>query len=108
MNSLEILYCTIGMCIVSYLPRVLPPFVLAKVKISPFVERWLRYIPTSVFGALVFSEIFLKDGRLNIVAANINIWASLLVLIVAVKTHSLAKSIMTGLVAFWFLEKILF
>ena len=38
MTSLEILYCTLGMCIVSYIPRVLPPLILSRHKI-PVLDR---------------------------------------------------------------------
>ncbi len=107
MTTMEIFYCTLGMCLVSYLPRVMPPFILAKIKISPLVERWLQYVPTSVFGALVFSEIFLKEGQLDFSLSNVNLLASLLVLLVAVKTHSLGKSIVVGLASFWLLQNII-
>lgn len=107
MNSVEILYCILGMCVVSYLPRVLPPFILAKTSLSPFVERWLRYVPTSVFGALVFSEIFIDGDKLNLHLDNIHFITSLIVLAVAVKTKSLGKSIVTGMFIFWLLKQIL-
>ena len=63
MSTTEIMYCILGMCIVSYIPRALPPFILARVSLSPIVERWLRYVPTSIFGALVFSEIFINGDH---------------------------------------------
>lgn len=108
MTSDYILYCTLGMCVVSYIPRVLPPFILARVSIPEVLERWLRYVPTSVFGALVFSEIFISGVHsFNFQFNNINLLASLFVVLVAVLTHSLAKSIVVGLAAFWVLQHIL-
>jgi branched-subunit amino acid transport protein len=108
MTSAEIFYCTLGMCIVSYIPRVLPPFVLLRMKLSPVLACWLKYVPTSVFGALVFSEIFIgPDHTFNFKLDNINLLASLFVLAVAVRTHSLAKSIVVGLIAFWILQRFL-
>lgn len=107
MSSAEILYCILGMCAVSYLPRVLPPFILAKTSMSPFVERWLRYVPTSVFGALVFSEIFIDGDKLNLSLGNIHLITSFIVLAVAVRTKSLGKSIVTGMFIFWLLKHIL-
>lgn len=108
MTSTEIFYCTLGMCVVSYLPRVLPPFVLAKMKLSPLIERWLKYVPTSVFGALVFSDVFIKsDNTLNLSLTNINLLASILVFIIAVKTRSLAKSIAVGLLTYGILQQVM-
>lgn len=103
MSTTEIMYCILGMCIVSYIPRALPPFILARVSLSPIVERWLRYVPTSIFGALVFSEIFINGDHLNLSLNNINLLASLIVLVVSLKTKSLAKSIVTGILVYWIL-----
>lgn len=104
MTDAQMIYCIVGMFVVSYIPRALPPFVLAKTKLSPLVERWLRYVPTSVFGALVFSEIFLNESGLNFSLTNINLIASVIVLAVAVKTKSLGKCIGVGLLAYWLLS----
>ena len=103
MSTTEIMYCILGMCIVSYIPRALPPFILARVSLSPIVERWLRYVPTSIFGALVFSEIFINGDHLNLSLNNINLLASLIVLVVSLKTKSLSKSIVTGILVYWIL-----
>lgn len=103
MSTTEIMYCILGMCIVSYIPRALPPFILARVSLSPVVERWLRYVPTSIFGALVFSEIFINGDHLNLSLNNINLLASLIVLVISLKTKSLAKSIVTGILVYWIL-----
>lgn len=107
MTSQEILYCILGMCAVSYVPRVLPPFILAKTRLSPLVERWLRYVPTSVFGALVFSEIFIDGSRLNFSLGNVNLITSLIVLTVAVRTRSLGYSIVVGVSVFWMLKNVI-
>ena len=106
MTNLEMLYCILGMFIVSYIPRVIPPFLLAKTTLSPFVERWLKYVPTSVFGALVFSEIFIDGNRINLSLGNINLITSLIVLAVSIKTKSLGKSIVTGMFVFWVLKNV--
>lgn len=106
MTSVEVMYCILGMFVVSYIPRVVPPFLLAKTTLSPIVERWLKYVPTSVFGALVFSEIFIDGNKLNLSLGNINLIASLIVLAVSLKTKSLGKSIVTGMVVFWLLKNV--
>lgn len=104
MSHAEILWCIVGMCVVSYVPRVLPPLILARTQMSPFLSRWLKYVPTSVFGALVFSEIFIDGDRLNFSLQNLSLLTSVVVLWVAVKTRSLGKSIVTGIAVFGFLK----
>lgn len=107
MSHAEIFYCILGMCAVSYLPRVLPPFVLARTKMSPFLTRWLKYVPTSVFGALVFSEVFIDGDQLNFSLQNLSLLTSIVVFWVAVKTRSLGKSIVTGMAVFGFLKYVI-
>ena len=105
MSHSDILTAILGMCLVSYLPRVLPPLFLAHRELPPVVGRWLKYVPTAVFGALVFSEIFTKPGHgLDFSLGNPNVLPSILVVIVAGRTHSLGKSIVTGLAAYWLLQ----
>lgn len=104
MTESEVLYCILGMCVVSYIPRLLPPFVLARYSLPPVVAAWLKCVPTSVFGALVFSEVFINGDGVNLRLDNINLIVSLLVLAVAVRTKSLGKSIVTGVGFFWMIK----
>jgi len=106
MSSTEILICTIAMAVVTYIPRVLPPLVLAGRKLPAALEDWLSFVPTSVFGALVFAEVFTGPNHtLNFSLNNVSLWASLLTVIVAARTKSLAWSIVTGLAAYWVLSQ---
>lgn len=106
MTQAEILLTIFGMFVVSYVPRVLPPLFLARRKIPKTVENWLKFVPTSVFGSLVFSEIFARPGyAFDFSAGNISLWASLIVTAVACKTHSIGASIVSGLASFWLLEQ---
>jgi len=107
LSNVDIALCIVGMSIVSYIPRALPPFILAKTKISPLLERWLKYVPTAVFGSLVFSQIFISNKELNFSLSNVSLWTSIIVVIIAAKTKSLAKSIVLGLITFWFLKNYL-
>ncbi len=109
MSHMEILLCTLAMAVVSYIPRVLPPLVLAGRKLPAALESWLSFVPTSVFGALVFAEIFTgPEHTLNFSLQNVSLWASLLTVLVAARTKSLAWSIVTGLTAYWLLSQVLF
>lgn len=48
----------LGMSIVSYLPRVVPAVFISKVKLNPWLERFLNMIPFTAMTALVFPGIF--------------------------------------------------
>jgi branched-subunit amino acid transport protein len=96
MSSLEFFLCIAGMFLVTYLPRVLPLFLFSGGTISPQLEAWLRYVPPAIFGALVCSGIFLDGESVDTNILNPDLFVSLIVLIIALKTKSLFQSVFWG------------
>lgn len=92
------------MTAVTYIPRLLPLMLLSKYKLPSWFKTWLTFIPTAVFGALVFPDVFLNKGALDFSFANINLWVTLLIAPLAVKTKSLAATIIAGAVVFGLLQ----
>lgn len=107
MSNEEIYICIIGMAIVSYIPRVAPFILLGNRKMPHAFELWLKYVPTSVFGALIFVSIFQTDSGIDVSFSNIGMLAAIPVLIVAAKTHSLPYSIIAGLVFYGLLQHVM-
>ncbi|MGN1049052.1 MAG: AzlD domain-containing protein, partial [Selenomonadaceae bacterium] len=103
-STAELYLCIFGMFVVSYIPRALPFVVLGNRPMPKFFERWLTYVPTSVFGALIFSSVFLDSNGVNFGLDNISMLASVPVLIVAAIKKSLPYSIITGLAAYGMLQ----
>lgn len=56
MNKITILI--IGMMLVTYVPRILPFYIIEKLKFSDKVERSLTYIPYAALGAMVIPRGF--------------------------------------------------
>ncbi|MDX8360991.1 MULTISPECIES: AzlD domain-containing protein [Bacillaceae] len=56
-DDMEILLIIIGMAIVTFIPRVIPAFVINFVTFPNWVNRWLSYIPYAALGALIFPGI---------------------------------------------------
>lgn len=50
----ETIMIILGMTAVTYLPRLLPFFMLSRARLSPPIERFLRCIPTAAISALIF------------------------------------------------------
>ncbi|QDI90104.1 AzlD domain-containing protein [Salicibibacter halophilus] len=48
----------IAMAIVTYLPRVLPVFILEHLHFPAWVNKWLKAIPYAALGALIVPGIF--------------------------------------------------
>ena len=64
-ESLYIYGATLMMVIGTFSCRELPLLLLRGRKLPDWFNIWLKYIPTAIFGALIFPDIFLKDNALN-------------------------------------------
>lgn len=47
----------VGMAIVTAVPRLIPAFIMEKLALKPWLNRWLNAIPYAALGALVFPGI---------------------------------------------------
>ena len=52
----------LGMAIVTFIPRILPAFIVDKIKMNSYVERFLKLIPYTAMAALVFPGVIGVDG----------------------------------------------
>lgn len=80
----------LGMGLVTYATRAGGLFLIERVKMSPFVRRWLGYIPGCVLLSIVAPSIF-SGGVAELVAA-------LITLVVALVTRNLPLSMVLGVV----------
>jgi branched-subunit amino acid transport protein len=89
---------------VTFLPRFLPLALLANASLPSWFVLWLKYVPSCVFGAMIFAEIFVRADHLNLSLGTIYLISSAGVSLVAFKTKSLPLSIASGLLLFWLLQ----
>lgn len=61
MTTTQIILVIVGMAIVTFIPRLLPVFILDKLSLPPAFERWLKSIPYAALGALIFPGILTVD-----------------------------------------------
>lgn len=54
-----IILIIIGMCVATFVPRVIPAFVIDKFLFKDWVNRWLQAIPYAALGALIFPGILM-------------------------------------------------
>lgn len=86
----------LGMALVTYASRALPLLTMRGAP-SPQLERVLRYVPPAIFAALIVPALLAPDGSL---AAGATLWAGIVGGIVALRTGSMALTILAGLLAF--------
>lgn len=58
MQNRDIYLMILGMTLVTYLPRVLPAFLMGRIRLSARVEHFLQLIPYTAMTALVFPGVF--------------------------------------------------
>jgi len=54
---MKIFMIILGMSVVTYIPRLLPVFIMDKFKLPVWTKRWLTSIPFAALGALIFPDI---------------------------------------------------
>lgn len=103
----EILLIILGSALVTLLPRLLPFIALRSVTLPGWAERFLRFVPPAVLGALLARELFLVGGQFTLPPENLAPLAVLPALAVALWRQSLIGTVLTGVGAI-FLLRLLF
>ncbi len=98
MNQQQIFYTILGMTLVTYIPRLLPAWVLSSRSLHPGIIRFLSFVPTAVLSALLLPSLVLVDGHLDASPQNIFLWAAIPTLLVTWRTRSFFGSVATGLI----------
>ena len=75
--------------------------------IPPTLQRWLRYVPPAVFAAIIFPEIFIRDGSVVISPGNPRLVAGLIAALVAWRTKNVLLTILIGMASLLIIQLIL-
>lgn len=98
----------------AFIPRYFPMRFFTNRKIPEWFNEWMKYVPISLFTALVIKGIFLSSkytifrDQIHLFGQQIAIYghgsqivAALLVMVVAYFTRSMAISVLVGLAGVW-------
>jgi branched-subunit amino acid transport protein len=80
---------------------------LGRVETPPLLARALRYVPPAVLSAIVFPELLLREGKVDVTLHNLRLFAGLLAVLVAWRTKSVLLTIAVGMGALWLLQVVL-
>ncbi|MCZ2126859.1 MAG: AzlD domain-containing protein [Anaerolineales bacterium] len=81
-------------------------YLFGKFEIPEALRRALHYIPPAVFSAIIFPELFLSDGALNLSLANAKLLAGLLAIVVAWFSRNTLLTILLGMAALFLLQSL--
>jgi branched-subunit amino acid transport protein len=97
----------LGMGIVTYATRLAPILLLEYVEMGALARRALRFVPPAVLSALIFPELLLPGGALNLSLGNPRLLAGALAALIAWRTKNMLLAIAVGMLALWFLQAVL-
>lgn len=98
MDQNAIFLTILGMALVTYIPRLLPVWLLSSRPLPQLVVAWLRYVPVAVLAAMLFPAILVQDGQSDLGLDNLFFWAAFPTLLVAWKTRSFFGAVVVGMV----------
>lgn len=97
MDQKTIFLTILGMALVTYVPRVLPLWVLSSKSLPPLVTTWLRYVPVAVLSAMLLPALLIKDKQIDFGFDNLFLWAAVPTILVAWKTKSFFGTVVVGI-----------
>ncbi len=103
----EYLLLFLGMALVTYLPRFLPLYILAKTNIPRRLVVWLSYVPAAVLAALLFPGLLLSEGSIDVSLQNNYLLAALPTFAAALRTRNMIFTVLTGMVSILLLKAFL-
>jgi branched-subunit amino acid transport protein len=89
--------------ILTFLTRLSFIFLLGRWQPPAWLGRALRFVPPAVLSAIIFPEVLLHDGALNLAMGNLRLWAALLAAVVAWRTRSILLTILAGMAGLYLL-----
>ncbi len=75
-----------------------------RMRISPTVQKALRFVPVAVLSALIAPALFYSNGSLNITLSNSRLIAGVLAILVAWRTKNVLLTIFSGMACLLILQ----
>lgn len=101
MSSMDHFILIILSMLVALGPRLLPMKFFTTRKIPEWFNEWMKYVPVSLFTALVVKDLFINSNTYVFVGLGhlAKVLAAIIVMIVAYKSRSMGLSVILGLAA---------
>ena len=94
----------IGMGIITFAIRLTPIVLLERFELSPRLRQALKFVPAAVLSAIIFPELFMPEGTIDISLTNERLIAGLIAAVVAWRTKNVLWTIGVGMGVLWLLQ----
>ncbi len=79
-------------------------YLFGRFEIPETMRRALHYVPPAVLSAIIFPELFLRDGTMNLTLDNYRLIAGLIAVLVAWFSKNTLITIIAGMLALFLLQ----
>lgn len=79
-------------------------YLFGRFEVPETMRKALHYVPPAVLSAIIFPELFLKDGALNLTLANTRLLAGLIAIAAAWFSRNMLLTILAGMSALFLLQ----
>lgn len=82
-------------------------YLFGRFEVPETMRKALHYVPPAVLSAIIFPELFLKEGALDISLSNIRLLAGLIAIVTAWFSRNTLLTILAGMAALFILQSFL-
>jgi branched-subunit amino acid transport protein len=82
-------------------------YLFGRFQVPETMRRALHYVPPAVLSAIIFPELFLHEGALNVSLDNVRLLAGLIAVVVAWVSRNTLVTILAGMAALFLLQYLL-
>jgi branched-subunit amino acid transport protein len=79
-------------------------YLFGRFQVPEMMRRALHYVPPAVLSAIIFPELFLREGSLDVSLANTRLLAGLVAVLTAWFSKNTLLTIMVGMAALFLLQ----
>ena len=97
----------LGLALATFLLRYLPLAALSRTTLPPWAEDWLRLVPGAVLAASLAQALLYPDDALWIAWNNPYLFAAVPTFLVARRTRSVLRTMLTGMACYALLTAVL-
>jgi branched-subunit amino acid transport protein len=107
MTTRDYIILILSMGAVTYLPRMLPLVALSSRRLPAWFTEWLELIPAAILSALLAPTLFTNAVPRVFSLGKPELLAAVPTLLFAVKTRSLAGTVIVGMSCYWGLKMLM-
>lgn len=90
--------------LVTFLIRLSFIALLGRFETPPLLQRALRLVPPAVLTAIIFPEVLVRAGAVDLSPRNLRLWAALVAVAVALRWRNVLLTIAAGMATLWVLQ----